>query len=263
MCVFHFLVSHKQGKFFCLTLLIIGSVALGSDYDDQMARAFTECNSLNEDAYQTGLAFNPDGYRSYFERSQCFQTIAVRFRNDSYCALVKERSSIISSSWGYSEENCSKLVSQGKRADSKTLNRIKQAYQNDRVQLQYFIIEPNGNGRDYDIIPKFSDGYSHAYHLEFKILNTENIKNKTSGALLDSSGFHLGGADENIRIYAPQEQILKNFPQFIKGSSYLVRATLTLNVGMGHQNGIWSDYFIEKIFPVKERSQLMETEITF
>lgn len=260
MQLISFMHEYKHGIFSSLMYLFFSSAALGSAYDDQLESAVAQCESVDEDAYQTGLAFNPDGYRSYYERSQCFQRLAIKFRHDLYCSLVKERSSYVFSSWGYSEDNCNKLVTQGKRADNSTLGRVKEAYNSNKVRLLEFEIEVNGNGRDYDIIPKFSAGYSHAYTLEFKILNS---KNEAQDAVLDSSGFYLGRADENIRIYVPQERILENFPLFNKGNSYLVRATLVLSVGTGYQNGMWSDKFIDRVFPAHERSQHLDQEFVF
>ncbi|MGH7795010.1 MAG: hypothetical protein ACREQ2_08950 [Candidatus Binatia bacterium] len=44
---------------------------------------------------------------------------------------------------------------------------------------------------------------------------------------------------------------------------YTMRATLILDVGTGKQGGRWSDTFIDRVFPVKERTQSLERKVCF
>jgi hypothetical protein len=58
--------------------------------------ALKQCQAIDPADYQSGLFFNPDGYRSYYVRSEYFQKTAVQFRDDALCADVRERSSLLS-----------------------------------------------------------------------------------------------------------------------------------------------------------------------
>ena len=129
---------------------------LVNNYDALRAAAVSTCQAVDAGEYQTGLFFNPDGYRSYYARSLCYQNAAITFRDIKLCDLVRQRRALFSSSWGYSKSNCKKLVSEGIAKDRETIDRMRQDYEQGHVQLAGFRIERDGNGRDIDIIPEFS-----------------------------------------------------------------------------------------------------------
>lgn len=102
--------------------------SFSASYDEQRLSAVKTCQSIDPAEYQSGLMFNPDGYRSYYVRSECFQRTAFRFRDETLCREVKQRRSLFSSSWGYSSGRCRELVAEGVAADRKSLEEIKQKY---------------------------------------------------------------------------------------------------------------------------------------
>jgi len=232
--------------------------AFGVNYDELKAAALKRCESIDRAAYQSGLAFNPEGYRSFYLRSECFQKAAIEFRAESLCSQVVERRSVFSSSWGYSNANCQKQVAAGIGADRKTLEEKRSGYLNGAIRLRDFRIERNGNGRDFDIIPSFIGTQPGSFTLAFEIITA-----KTAPAvLLNSSGFYLDG-NSNLRIYIRHDDIRQRLPQFSYDRYYTVRGSLIYDVGNGSQGGRWSDRFVERIFPVAERSQFIEKVIKF
>lgn len=235
------------------------AAAAANRYADMRSAAVKRCEVMDPSEYQSGLFFNPDGYRSFYVRSACFQDAAVRFRDESLCARVKERWSLLSSSWGYSGRHCRKLVAEGAAADRKTLEEMRSRYLQGAVTLRDFRIERNGNGRDFDIIPSFDGGYAHGYTLRFEIIDAPDA---AGSVLLDSSGFYLKGND-NIRIYVRLIDIRSRFPRFELERPYRVRGTLTFDVGTGGQSGMWSDAFIARVFPLMERSKGLVRDVTF
>jgi hypothetical protein len=230
-----------------------------NSYADMRSAAVKQCAAIDPSEYQTGLTLNPDGYRSYYVRSKCLQDTAVMYRDASLCAQVKERWSLFSSSWGYSGKRCRQLVAEGAAADRKALEETKSRYLKEAVKLRDFRLERNGNGRDFDLIPSFDPGYAHGYTLRFELVGAGAAG---AGVPVISSGFYLRGND-NIRVYVRQEDIRKRFPRFELAHPYRLRATLILDVGNGGQSGMWSDAFIERVFPVAERSQSRVKEVTF
>jgi hypothetical protein len=42
-----------------------------------------------------------------------------------------------------------------------------------------------------------------------------------------------------------------------------LRAVVTLDVGSGRQSGFWSDEFIQRVFPVEQRTRAMTKELRF
>ena len=229
-------------------------------YDALRTAAISTCQSVDADEYQSGLFFNPDGYRSYYSRSLCYQKAAITFRDIKLCDLVKRRRALLSSSWGYSKSNCRKLVTEGIAQDREALDRMKRDYQQGHVQLAGFRIERDGNGRDIDIIPEFSGEGAHVYELRFEILREDSAE---TAVLIDASRFSLKGAVDNIRIYVRTADIRRWFPGFALNQTWPVRATLVYNVGTGSQSGQWSPAFIESRFPVKEHTQTLTREIRF
>jgi hypothetical protein len=228
-----------------------------SDYAARRAAAKQQCEAIDPGEYQSGLLFNPDGYRSYFVQSECFQKAAIQFRDPQLCDRVRQRWSLFSSSWGVSSSQCQKLVSNGVAADREELEKEKQLYDARPMRLQSFRIERNGNGRDFDLIPEFSAGNSHGYKLVFEIVGIHE-----QPILLHSDGYYVD-ANSRLNIFVRQADIRSRFPEFQLNHTYKVRATVILSVGVGGASGYWSDEFIESTFPVRQRSQTLAIETRF
>jgi hypothetical protein len=229
---------------------------VAASYDEMHSAAVARCAAMDPSAYQSGLAFNPDGYRSYYLRSECLQKAAVDFRDESLCQQVKERRSLFSSSWGYSPGNCRELVRRGITEDEKALQAVKAGYARGPITLRDFRVERNGNGRDFDIIPTFAGAYAHGYTVTFEILREDG----GSPAVFYSSGHYLD-AQSNLRLYVPQSDLRRRFPALVLNREYTVRGTVTLDVGYGGPSGYWSDAFIERLFPGRERTAALTRKV--
>jgi hypothetical protein len=241
----------------CLLVCLAWRPAASSDYATRRSTAKQQCEAINPGESQTGLAFNPDGYRSYYVQSECFQRAAVQFRDASLCDRVRRRWSILWSSWGVSSAQCQKLVSQGVAADRAEILQEKRRYEAGPPRLQTFRIERNGNGRDFDILPDFTSGYAHGYTLTFEIVGV-----REQPILLHSDGYYLD-ASSRLRIFVRQSEIRARFPEFELSRPYKVRATVTLSIGNGGLAGYWSDEFLENNFPTGSRTQSMTIESRF
>jgi hypothetical protein len=242
----------------CATMVCASpaSAQVVNPYESQRAAALRQCEAISPKEYQTGLAFNPDGYRSMYMRSACLQRAAVLFRVPKLCDQVKQRRALFSSSWGYSKGNCLKLVAEGAQRDSVEIERLRTAYRAGPVRLVDIRLERNGNGRDVDVIPTFAPGYAAGYQLRVELLVGARA------VAIDSSGYHLSGGD-NIRGYIRSADIRARVPDFAFDRPWRVRATLILSVGFGGQSGMWSDAFIARGFPVAERSQSLDRVVGF
>jgi hypothetical protein len=124
---------------------------------------------------------------------------------------------------------------------------VKQRYVEGGMRLRSFRIERNGNGRDFDIIPEFSGSYGHAYSLAFEIVDSN------ASVALHRSGYFVDPSSP-LRIFVRQSDIRQTFPTFTLGRPYRVRATSVLDVGNGGLSSHWSDAFIDRVFPLRERS---------
>lgn len=241
-----------------LLLLFCASFAsAANDYAARKAAALQRCEAISPSESQSGLLFNPDGYRSFYVRSQCLQEAAVQFRDASICNRVRRRWSLFSSNWGISTAQCRKLVSKGISEDTSQLEEEKRNYEGHAVRLRSFHIERNGNGRDFDIIPEFSGGVGHGYTLVFEIVDAVQ-----QPVLLHSDGYYVD-PNSKLRIFVRQADIRARFPGFELSRPYEVRATMILSTAIGGPSGYWNDAFIESVFPAAQRSQTMMIESRF
>jgi hypothetical protein len=251
---------HAWAVLLALGAHAVASPALfASDYDLRRASAIKACEAIDPGKFQTGLVVNPDGYRSFYLRSQCFQEAAVVYRDETLCVQVKRRRALFSSSWGYSASRCRDLVQKGRDADREELDVVKRLYLAGPLTMQGFRIERNGNGRDFDIIPTFAGTYAHGYQLTFEILDPDG---RRPPVLFHSDGYYLS-ANNNMRLYVRQSDVRQRLPDLVLGRVYAVRATMTLSIGMGGPSGYWSDAFIERVFPARERSQSIRQDVRF
>jgi hypothetical protein len=243
-----------------LIALLLGiAEARAVDYGELRARAINACEAISPSESQSGLLFNPDGYRSYYVRSKCFQEAAVQFRDAALCEEVRQRRSLFSSSWGYSANRCRQLVAEGTTRDRAALEEMKRAYVAGGMKLRDFRIVRNGNGRDFDILPAFTGTHASGYTLTFEI-----VPDGAAGPaiLLHRLGYYVD-EKSNLNIYVRQADIRQRYPGFSMNRSYTVRGTVMLDVGFGGQSGYRSPEFIERVFPVRERSQSITRLATF
>lgn len=242
----------------CISGVGFSNLTLATDYETLLDQALDNCERINSHNYQSGLWLNPDGYRSYYERSACFQRAAVLFRVIPLCKKVKRRYALFSSSWGYSKKNCLDLVSKAEEKDRLKLQALRQLYATGPVKLTGLTVELNGNGRDYDFIPSFADGFEYGYRLEFW-LTEKNLKRY----LILSHGTHLQGSTNNIRLYIPRTDLLERFPTLQFGRPYELETKLILSVGIGGTGGWLRDDLLGEVFPESSRTQKQISTVQF
>jgi hypothetical protein len=254
------LTLKPRAVFFGLAVLAVASVRIAAaedvSYEGARDAALKKCHAIDPTQSQTGLLFNPDGYRSLFTRSACLQDAAVTFRDASVCADVKERTSIFFSSWGYSPRRCLDLVEQGEAADRRELDALRRQYEADGITMDGFRIERNGNGRDYDIVPSFTGRFAHTYTLTFDVVAADRT------VRIYSTSTHVDDTSR-LRLYLRRSELISRFPDFRDNASYPVRADLTLDVGHGGPSGYWRPALIDQLFPVTARSSSTSRTITF
>ena len=242
---------------FAAVVLLVTPASAQPGYEQSRQAAVKACEAIDPSESQTGLLFNPDGFRSFYVRSQCFQEAAVRYRDATLCAQVRERRSWFSSSWGYSAPRCRMLVEDAAAGDRVAFETLEREYRDGGITLRDFRIVLNGNGRDYDILPAFNGRYAHGYTLRFELL-----EGPAQPILLHASGYYLD-ANSNLSLYVRVADIRSRFPAFAANRTYTVRATVSLNVATMSQSSHVSDGFLEQIFPERERSQSITREVTF
>jgi hypothetical protein len=245
-----------------MRVLLLAAVVLAlaqapPTYDAARAAAVKTCDAIDANASQSGLAFNPAGYRSFYLRSECLQKAAVQFRDVTLCDRVKQRRALFWSSWGYSPDNCRKLVAEAGDADRKEIGDIRRRFLATAMVLRDFRVERNGNGRDYDLIPSFDGSDGHSYTLTIEILSTGGrpVPIHTNGYFVDPRSA--------LSVYIRLQDIKARVPGFEPGRSYSVRASTTFSVPASDSSRFMSDAFLEGAFPLRERTRSVVKDIRF
>jgi hypothetical protein len=244
-------------RFAVLVIFCFFTPKLVAEYDQQHRAAWDKCLQIDESASQTGMWLNSDGYRASYNRSSCIQNLAIRFRDLTACADVKRKWAIFSSSWGTTSKNCRLLVQQGIVEDIADISALKAKYESGPITLKSLEIENNGNGRDYDLVPQFSEtGVEGGYHLSFFFIS------EGKRHLLSESGFRLS-THNNIRMFERTDEIRQRFHEFQPGQRYRVEASMVFSIGTGSYRGIWSPDFIDDHFPVAQRTTILNGTYQF
>jgi hypothetical protein len=229
----------------------------GPTYDAARASAVKRCEAVDPRKSQTGLALNPDGYRSYYEQSACFQRAAVEFRDPGLCSRVRQRRTLLWSSWGYSAGNCGKLVDAAVAGDRKEFLAARQEYLSSHMTLTDVRVERNGNARDYDVMPIFTGTAGHGYHIDIEVVPRDAIP-----VLIHANGYFVDPGSP-LRIFITQREIRERFAAFTPGSTYRVRAAVTYSLPAGGGSRWLSDVFLEAVFPQHERTQSIWRDARF
>jgi len=242
-----------RNTFLAACCLLFGG-ALHADYESRLAAAQTHCEEVPAMKSHSGLWLNPEGYRSYYERSMCFQELALDFRQPRFCRLVHQRYSLFGSSWGYSEKNCSKLVQQARQQDEERLAQWRQAYRRDPVRLLGVTLRQDGNGRDFDLIPVFSAGFRFGYRFSAFLLDPSGARHEVV-----TQGFRLGGVEPTISLFVRRDVITRAVPTFSAAAPFTWVFELEVALPAGRGNALWPPGWLERSWPRAQRVQALKS----
>ena len=165
-------------------LLVAHSFARADRFDDHKQRAVERCQAIDENAYSTGMIFNSKGQATMFERSRCFQDLAIAERDLLLCKKVVERKSWFFDGSAISEKSCLKQVGQRIESDRKDFasRDFSQLH-----RLRSFALARNGNGKDYNFELETEGSTPGSY--ELKLIFTPVRRGKTVTAYDKTSRF--------------------------------------------------------------------------
>jgi hypothetical protein len=226
-------------------------------YGAARAAALKRCEAIDGSAYRSGLALNPDGYRSFYLRSECLQRTAVRFRDAASCERVVRRRALLSSSWGYSPQNCRTLVDKAIDADRHEMADIRQRFLSAAMVLRDVVVLRNGNGRDYDVKPVFAGASGTGYTITVEITTPDG---RTTP--IHTNGYYADPRSE-LTLFIRREEITARVPAFAAGRVYQVSVTTTYSLPAPSDARFMSDTFLEKVFPLRERQRTIGRDVRF
>jgi hypothetical protein len=226
-------------------------------YEAARAAALKNCAAIDASASRSGLALNPDGYRSFYLRSECLQRTAVRFRDAASCDRVVQRRALFSSSWGYSPKNCRTLVDRALEEDRREMAELRQRFLSAAMVLGDVVVLRNGNGRDYDVKPVFSGASGTGYTITVEITAPDG---RTMP--IHTNGYYVDPRSE-LTLFIRREEITARVPAFVAGRVYQLRVTTTYSLPTPSDARFMSDAFLEDAFPLRQRVRTITRDVRF
>ena len=142
--------------------------AAADSFDEMTARATARCEAIPADRGQTAMLFNPRDLQTVWERSQCFQDLAVTLRDERLCAQARERTSWMFNGSGVSPAACRRALERRRSQDRAAAGQIRGIH-----RVIDAAIARNGNGRDFDLQVQTIGSYAHAYDLRSLLISAD------------------------------------------------------------------------------------------
>lgn len=146
-----------------VSLTVALSAAHADSFAEQKQQNIERCQTIDEKAYSTGMIFNPKGRVTMFERSRCFQDLAIAERDPSLCDNVVERESWFFDGSAISGKSCLDYV-------ARRIEKDRQDFTSRDFSLLHRLrsvgLARNGNSKDFDFEVQTEGSMSGAYELE-------------------------------------------------------------------------------------------------
>jgi hypothetical protein len=179
------------------------------------------CREMSRASFQTWLIFNPKGRQTYYLRSECFQQMAVRDRNDGYCNEVAERKSLYFNGTAISPEVCRDAVRTQMQKDLAERVRPEAIHRIEKVT-----VTPMSGGDTADVRISTAGALSGAYRLSLSLHDAEGRFLGPLATLETRLG--AGPTDSlSVMIYRRDARRIAG-PHYRAGERYLLTATLEL-----------------------------------
>lgn len=180
------------------------------------------CNSIPKNKLQTFLYGNHPGVQTYYERSFCFEQLAINERKLELCDYVKEHKAkaLFLDGSDISKESCQKSVKekiQNDKNDSK--------YYSGRQNIDQAFFTLDGNGKDYDFIIKTSGDKARPYKLTLELFDNEQIL-----GTLYSGNNTFTPPTNTFRIYIKKTDLLNILKGIPLDKVYKAKLSLKLNL---------------------------------
>lgn len=133
-------------------LVAVALPASADPLQEQAARRRAACEAIEPRQGQTGMVFNPPELQTVYDRSACYQSLALLLRDKSLCRLAVERRSWIFDGSGISPDACAAAVR------AQVLRDAQDAGAQREQHVTVVEVVRNGNGRDYDVLVGTSGG---------------------------------------------------------------------------------------------------------
>jgi len=180
-------------------------LALFGTHADQFAerkqQSIERCLAIDEKDYSTGMIFNPKGQVTMFERSRCFQDLAVGERDPLLCGKVIEKKSWFFDGSAISEVSCRNLAARriemdAREAASKDFSLLH--------RLRSAAFARNGNGTDFDFELNTEGSMSGAY--EIKVLFSQAGSGETVSVYDETNRF---GSSNSRKVFLLRRSLLR------------------------------------------------------
>ncbi len=179
-------------------------------------RLVAKCRAIPADRYWTGLIFNPKDLQTGYERSRCFQDLAVHLRDRQWCPLARERTSWFFDGSGISPTVCRHKVDTQVQKDISSARRIRRPQQVTRLQLWR-----NGNGKDIDVHVWTSGGSGRGLWLTLSLIGVDGRQR-----ILARQPQPMGDEATELTLFVPMHDMQRAFDGQPPDQAVTIQATL-------------------------------------
>jgi hypothetical protein len=232
-----------------VVLFITCPRAQADPFTEQKRQKIEHCQAIDENAYSTGMIFNPKGQVTMFERSRCFQELAVAERDAALCDKVVERKSWFFDGSAISQKSCLTRVSQRIEKDAQDFASKDFSLLH---RLRSVAFARNGNGKDYDFELETEGVFSGAY--ELKVVFSRAGSGETV-SVYDERG-RFGGSGSRKKILLRRSLLRQKLGATFDQTEWT--ASITLQFAKTQYNRFYYD-----AIPAAFRSSRLETHLRF
>lgn len=226
------------------------------EYLDSLAVGLKKCDSIPVYNGEFFDGINPDGSAfSAWNRSSCYQRLAVEYHSPEVCNNVWRRYSIFRQSWRFSEPTCRCKVQGGRQDTSADIYKQIHRHRDGGMRLVEITTTKSGNGARYELPVKFVGTQSGSYRIQIYLLDEQGYPQQI---LLRDLDIPNKFGEYNLGV--SRDAILEIFPDFRPGKSIptIVVNTLTLE-----KFGAVDPGWINSAWPASTRSQFFKAELDF
>jgi hypothetical protein len=212
-------------------------------------RGRADCLGIPAGAYETGLLFNPAGYRTWFKRARCLQRLAVEWRDPELCSEVRQRRSLFFDGSAISEKACAEAVSSQLSEDRERIASTRIVDFHRLGQVRFARPDPGANHLLLHI--ETHGRHAGTYHVRVEAWPHDGAE----PVVIAEYSQPLGTSDHSLTRSIPYERLSAVTGDQSTASNLRARVTLEL-LPRSHL-----DHFTLALIPIEARRSSVETRI--
>jgi hypothetical protein len=225
-------------------------------YLDSLEIGLKGCDSIPVFDGEFFQSFNPDGPgSSAWNRSACFQRLAVKYQNSDVCRNVWRRYSIFAQSWKFSESTCRCKVKTALEKSTADIYKQVNDHRYEGMRLVEINTQNPGSTQRYEFQVQFVGNNPGRYRVQIYLFDEQG---NAQQILLQDLDIPNKFGKYNLGV--SRDAIIEKIPTFRPGVVIPVTVIKTLIIS---KFGSIDPARINAVWPASTRSQIFKAEVNF